>query len=406
MNMLKREEKMKAKISNRRFSSLSHSSRLGFTVIEVLVGSSIMLTIIMATLALYTKSNKVAVDQQQFAEIQHDVRSAMYFLSRDLKSIGAGLPLQFSGYFLQGANNDKKGNPAIEPDRLTFLGNSDPLRLVIQDFEPGPNTITLEPDQFDLYPYTANSYPDDLLGYINRVIIIFPNPDLNNKKGELGKITAVDLVANKISFEGIIVKMPHDLNLNPGGSPADYIGGTVHFVELKTYWLDVTGNYPGLSAGEKGYLGQPGVLYSSQLDPLNNEIDHLPLAQDIEDLQFQYHGDMDGDQQLDDNNLDGVIDVNDFQNWDEIKWTNKPEVVAGIRSVRFLILGKTTNPYIGFSGTPTREQDIRTYENIYGKPAVADSPAGAEADKHRRFLLESTAQIRNMSLSLYNSGTN
>ncbi len=89
MKKLKREEKMKAKISNRRFSSLYVSSRRGFTMIEVLIGSSIMLMIIVATLALYTKSNKVSVDQQQLAGIQHDVRSAMYFLSRDIKSIGA-----------------------------------------------------------------------------------------------------------------------------------------------------------------------------------------------------------------------------------------------------------------------------------------------------------------------------
>jgi hypothetical protein len=69
--------------------------------------------------------------------------------------------------------------------------------------------------------------------------------------------------------------------------------------------------------------------------------------------------------------------------------------------VRFLILGKTANPYIGFSGAPS---DAVRY--IYGKPVVADSPAADEADKHRRFLLESTAQIRNMSLNVYNSATN
>jgi len=401
---------MKAKISNRRFSSLYVSFRRGFTVIEVLIGSTIMLAIIMATLALYTKSNKVSADQQQFSDLQHNVRAAMYFLSRDLKSIGAGLPLAFCPYFLEGVNNDQSGNPPVETDRLTFLGDSDPLRLIIQNFSTGPNLITLEPNQFDLYPYTATSYPDDTLGYIGRLIIILPNPDLNDQKGEIAKITSVDLVANQISFEKILVKTPHEFNLNTGGGPADYVGGTVHFIALKTYWLDAKGSYPGLSAGERGYLGQPGVLYSSQLNPLNNNIDHLALAQDIEDFQFQYHGDMDADQQLDDNNSDGLVDVNDFLNWGDngdknFNW-NDNEVTAGIRSVRFLILGKTTNPYIGFSGAPTREQDIRTYENIYGKPAVADSPVGGEVDRHRRFLLESTAQIRNMCLSLYNSGGN
>jgi type II secretory pathway pseudopilin PulG len=405
MNKLKREEIMKAKISNRRFSSLYVSFRRGFTVIEVLIGSSIMLTIIVATLALYTKSNKVSVDQQQLAELQHNVRAAMYFLSRDLKSIGAGLPLQFSHAFLEGENNDSQSGSSIRPDRLTILGNSDPLRLIIQDFDPGSNTITVELNQFDMYPYTVTSYPADSLGYINRLIIVLPNPDLSVQKGEVGKITSVDFVTNQIVFDRVNGKMPKDLNLNPGGSPDDYIGGTVNFIELKTYWLDVDGSYPGCTAGTDGYLGQPGVMYVSQWNPINDGYEHLALALNIEDLQFQYHGDMDADQQLDDNNSDATIDVNDFLNWGDpgdksFSW-NDDEVSAGIRSVRFLILGKTANPYIGFSGAPS---DAVRY--IYGKPAVADSAAEDEPDKHRRFLLESTAQIRNMSLSIYNSGTN
>ncbi len=401
MNKSKKEEKMKGKISNRSFPFLNTNSRRGFTVIEVLVGSSIMLTIILLTLSLYTKSNKVSVDQQQLSELQHDVRAAMYFISRDIKSIGAGLPLQFSSYFLEGENNDPMGGPPVRPDRLTIIGNSDPLRLIIQNFDPGSNTVTLELNQFELYPYTSTSYPDDPKGYINRLILVLPNPDLNNQKGELGQITSVDFGANQITFDKVNAKVPKDLNLNPGGAPADYVGGTVHFIEPKTYWLDVDGSYPGCQAGQDGYLGQPGVLYISQWNPINNVYErNMAFAQNIEDLQFQYHGDMDADQQLDDNNSDGLINVNDYLNWgDNYNW-NQDEVVGGIRSVRILILGKTANPFIGFSGTPP---DRVKY--IYGKPMVGDSPVGDQTDKHRRFLLESTANIRNMSLNIYNSGT-
>ena len=435
MNKSKKEEKMKSKISNRSFPFLNARSRRGFTVIEVLVGSSIMLTIILLTLSLYTKSNKVSVDQQQLSGLQHDVRAAMYFLSRDIKSIGAGLPLQFSGYFLEGENNDPKGGPPIKTDRLTILGNSDPLRLIIESFNKGARTITLQPDDLDLYPYNANSYPDDPKGYINRLIIILPNPDLNDKKAELGKITSVDFGADQITYDDVNEKLPN--GLNPSGSSADYIGGTVHFIELKTYWLDVKGSYPGCQVGQDGYIGQPGVLYVSQWNPVNDSYEYLALAQNIEDLQFQYHGDLDGDQQLDDNNSDGVIDINDYQNWDDLPFGGgggggggggddddegdddddeggggmggggmggggsvSSDVVAGIRSVRILILGKTANPFISFSGTPPDQ-----VKYIYGKPSIADSPAEAQPDKHRRFLLESTAQIRNMSLNIYNSGT-
>ena len=378
---------MKGKISTRNFPSLILSSRRGFTVIEVLVGSLIMLTIIMATLTLYTRSNKVSVDQQGFASLQHDVRAAMYFVSRDIKSAGAGLPQQLSGYILEGVNNDHKGGVQIDTDRLTILGNSDPLRLVIQDFSPGSNVITIDPNQFEIYPYTENAYPDDPVGFINRLIIVLPNPDLNKQKGEIGRITAADFTADTLTFSRVNEKLPG--GLTTGGNPADYIGGTVHFIEFRTYWLDVDGSYPGCNAGTDGYLGIAGVLYVSQWNPLVNGYEHLALAQNIEDLQFRYHGDIDGDQQLDDNNSDGTIDINDYQDWDDISLpgggggggggdddggggggvdpTGDAQVIAGIRSVRILILGKTANPYISFSGAPPDE-----VKKLYGKPAIAD----------------------------------
>ena len=60
----------------------------GFTIVEVVVGSSIMLIIVMLSLTLYTKSNKTAVDHMQLAEIQHDVRSGIYFISEDVRNAG------------------------------------------------------------------------------------------------------------------------------------------------------------------------------------------------------------------------------------------------------------------------------------------------------------------------------
>jgi len=74
----------------------------GFTFIEILVGSTVMLLIILATLSLYMRSNKTAVDQSQLAELQHDVRSGMFFVSRDIRNTGFGLSADISGYSLEG----------------------------------------------------------------------------------------------------------------------------------------------------------------------------------------------------------------------------------------------------------------------------------------------------------------
>ena len=393
----KQMRKKKSGFSHQVFSK--HAER-GYTLIEILIGSVIMLLVVLATLSLYVSSNKLSADQQQFASLQHDVRSAMFFISRDIKSIGAGVSQRFAAYFIQGVNNDNnQSSYGYQTDRITFLGNSDPLRLAVQNYVPGTGTVTLEPNELSLYPYTAGVYPANPLGYVNRAILILPNPESNTTNGELGQITAVDFVTGTITFNTINETLPN--GLAPGGASADYNGGTIHFIELKTYWLDMDGNYPGLTAGSNGYLGLPGVVYVSQWNPVSSAYEHLALALNCEDLQFQYHGDMDGDQHIDDNNDDTLISSLDFINWGDVKYDfTNPTVLSGIRFVRIMILGRTENPYASVAGTP---RDEVVY--IYTKPAIADSPEGAQTDYHRRFLLESSCNIRNMSLNVYNTGT-
>ncbi len=377
----------------------------GFTLVELLVGSVIMLTIILMTLALYSRSNRLSVDQQQLSDVQHEIRFAMYYISRDIKNAGAGLPEQFTGYFLQGVNNDPaqvSGNPdqpgyRFQTDRVTIFGNTDPLRLFIQSYNPGTGIVQLEATQLSLYPYNANSYPTDTLGYVNRLILILPNPELNTQNGELGQITNVDFATSQISFTSLNVPLPN--NLQPGGDTSNYNNGTVNFVELKTYWLDINGSYTGLTAGQNGYLGVPGVLYLSRYNTQIGGFEHMALAQGVEDFQVQYHGDLDHDQNLDDNNGDGLVNYIDYQNWDENNWTDNPALVSGIRSLRIWVLGKTEKAFTSVGGTTPSQMRY-----VFGKPLLADSPAGYEADKHRRFLLQSTVSVRNMSLGIYNIG--
>jgi len=70
-------------------------------MIEVLVASAIMVIVMVGALTLYSRSNQISVDQQQYAELQHDVRSAMYLLTRDLRMAGSGLPDVFGMYALE-----------------------------------------------------------------------------------------------------------------------------------------------------------------------------------------------------------------------------------------------------------------------------------------------------------------
>ncbi len=166
------------------------------------------------------------------------------------------------------------------------------------------------------------------------------------------------------------------------GSPCqsnDFDGGLIMFVNVKEYWLDVTGSFPGLTPGQKGYLGEPGILYMT-----NNGI-HFPMAQNIENLQLEYGGDFNDNGQLDDG----------FLPWDA-SWTD--DQVTRIRQIRIILLGRTPSRFVTVSG--------KVPANIYHyrRPTISDSPGTETDDYHRRFILETTVNVRNLNLSLYNTG--
>ncbi|MBA7678848.1 hypothetical protein ES703_87126 [subsurface metagenome] len=122
---------------------------------------------------------------------------------------------------------------------------------------------------------------------------------------------------------------------------------------------------------------------------------HLPIALNIENLQFQYMGDLD---------FDGLTDAS--ADWDNFNWTINPAddlstqmgklvLLKEIRLVRMWVLGKTANPFVGVSGTPS------TNIHLYRRPTIANSPMSDQDDRHRRFLVETTSNIRNHNLDFY-----
>ncbi|MBS3818566.1 prepilin-type N-terminal cleavage/methylation domain-containing protein [bacterium] len=354
--------------------------RKGFTLIELIIGSALMLVIILATLYIYSESNQVSVDQQQLAELQQDVRSSMYFISRDVRNAGVGLPGEFSGYFLEGEDNEDQGGE-VTPDRLKVIGNmEDPLNLNIANYQGAAANLSLDDYSLEKFPYPDSYYED-------KVVLILPNPESACRSGELRQITHVTHsqtgTNEKLNFSHGLAKEFNPPQGLKGSCPSsnDYDGGLVAFINVKEYWLDVTGSYSGLTKGENGYIGEPGVLYMT-----HNGV-HYPLAKDIENLQFQYNGDFDND-----GSLDG------FVNWQET-WTGDSVMVSRIKQVRMWILGRTPERFVSVSGKPP--DDL----HLYKRPAVANTPEASQDDMHRRFLLDSTVTIRNLSLSLYNLGT-
>jgi len=377
---------MKEKKSKTKKQYQCRATRRGFTLVELLVGSVVLLIVVLATLALYRESNQIAVDQQQYAEMQHDVRTSMYFISRDVRMAGAGLPLEFYGYVLEGVDNENQG-AVVQPDRLKVMGNlDDPLNMDVHNYQGSAANLTV-----DDWSFESNPYPDEF--YEGMVAIILPNPDSGCQYGEIREITHVTHDAGgtneRFNFSpGLApyINPPGGLTANyPKACPSadDYDGGLISFVNVKEYWLDVTGNYPGLTAGERGYIGngEAGVLY------LNMNGIHYPLARNVENLQFQYNGDAD-----DDGLLDGFMD------W-QASWTGDLALISRIRQIRIWVLGRTENPFVSIGANPPDNL------HLYRRPSIANSPGSGLDDKHKRFLMESTANMRNLSLSIYNTGS-
>ncbi|MDD8030988.1 MAG: hypothetical protein PHQ25_03210, partial [Acidobacteriota bacterium] len=309
----------------------------------------------------------------------------MYLITRDLRMAGSGLPVEFGMYALEGFNNEDQGTE-VRPDRLIVLGNMDyPLSLKIQNYQGAAATIDIYPGSLEQYPYPEGFYTDP-----NRIFLILPNPASTCRQGAVRKITHV-IWSEGGTNEGFNTSPGLAPGINPPGGLTDgtncdpdaFDGGLIVSLNNKEIWLDATGNYgsthfPDLAPGENGYVGEPGILYQT-----NNGL-HLPIAQNIEDLQFEYNGDLDND---------GLLDG--FKPWDD-GWT--PEQIAMIRQVRVILVGRTPNRFVSVSG--------KVPENIhhYRRPSVSDSIGSLTDDYHRRFVLETTANIRNLSLNLYNTG--
>jgi prepilin-type N-terminal cleavage/methylation domain-containing protein len=360
-----------------------NSRRPGFTMIELLVGSSVMLIVIIGALALYQRSNKVAVDQNMYAELQHDVRSAMYLISRDIRMAGVGMAEEFIGYYLEGTDNEDQGaSVEVRPDRLKILGNlEDPLDATISQYQGSSANATVLDFTFENHPYEDSFYD-------NKYVLVLPNPASGCLAGEFRQITHVthDSGGTNERFNFSPGQAP---GIDPPGGLAgtcpssnDYDGGKITFINVIEYWLDQTGHYPGLSAGVNGYIGggEANILYMT----MNGT--HYPLAQNVENLQFEYNGDM---------NNDGLLDG--FWPW-QTTWIM--DDISRIRQVRVFVLGRTARPFVSVSGRASA--DI----HLYRRPLLSNDPAGLGVqDRHKRFLLESTSSVRNMSIGLYNTGT-
>jgi prepilin-type N-terminal cleavage/methylation domain-containing protein len=382
----------------------THAEHKGFTLVELMIGSVIMLIVIVAALSVYARSNKVAVDQQQFADLQNDVRSSIYFVSRDVRGAGVGLTQDIAGYFVEG--QDAAGPSPESADALRIFGNfDDNVSLRIEKYQGGTgggsDTVFLYDNELMNSPFPCPGFFD------NRMFLI-----ISTKCPGCFAFRATGANSTHGCGEG-----EEHMNFQPGVSDLNPPGGLIQegvcgsdcwddsivtIGQVKLYWLDTTGEMSSfgeftLTPGTNGYLGVPHVLYVTMTNALGQMM-HMPLARNIENLQFQYNGDLD-----DNGTLDGFVD------WDNTNWTiqstdsevqkkAKMEIIGRIRQVKMWVVGRAENASVSVSRNPA-EENVQ-----YRRPAIANTIAASTSDMHRRFVLESTSNIRNLSINIYNTG--
>jgi len=353
----------------------------GFSLLELLIGSTIMGVMFLGTLAIYTQSHKISVDQQQFVELQQDVRAAIFHIAKDVRMAGAGLPEALAGAAIEGFDNETTGGTET-PDRLRIMGDiEDPMVLRVAQYQGSTSTAGVDNFSFEREPF-----PDGY--YLGKPVLILPKTGSTCRGAALRQVAQVLHPADGRN-EGFVFAPGGASGITLPGGLADVCpdgeyqtGGSLLFADVREFWLDVTGYAPGLTAGQDGYLGGGlgDILYMTRNGA------HHPLAQNIETLQFQYNGDFDADEA---GRQDG------FTDWNEA-WT--PAQIGRIRQVRIMVLGRTRDVFTSIAKAPILDH------HHYRRPGVANTAAASADDWRRRFLMESTSAIRNLSLNIYNTG--
>jgi len=313
----------------------------GFTLIEVMAAVAIFSIAMTAVYATFTFQHKSYTTQSHVAQMQENFRDALVPLNRDIRLAGYGIPA-----------------PVTIPDGAVAAGVTTIRSLYPVDKTTGPDTLYI----MYLYDMDSNQPPTTITSPM-------PNPSAEFNvaqvtgflEGDLCFITnggAADIF-QVTQVQGGSLKIQH----NPGGSATDYNNAGGH----NTF---PPGGYDTGSKLAKARFLRYFVDTTTDPDHPTLMVDRMggappqPVADDIEDMQFQYFLDTD---------FDGVPDT----------WSDNPGDLTQVRQVRILLCARTRFPEKGW-------QEVR--------PALGNRPAGTGADGYRRRTLAITLDVRNAGI--------
>jgi len=313
----------------------SRRSEAGFSLIEVMSALIILSISLTAVFATFISQQKSFTLQSRVAEMQQNLRQAVEYMSRDIRMAGYGIP----------------DNVTI-PNNTIAAGVTSIRSIYAIDNTTGPDQIFI----LYLFDMDANQPPtsDNAAGVpSNAASITVPSTaGFLSTGGELVLVTdgaTADLyetsaaVATTLTFGGgYSYNSGHTKSYSAGSPPV-----TVAKARFVRYYIDTTTDpaHPTLMVDRMGGAAPQ------------------PLSDDIEDLQFTYGVDSNGN---------GSIDSGE--------WTPTPATLLQIRQVRLQFVARARLPEAGWTEP---------------RPTLGNRTDVATPDGYRRRTYDIVIDVRN-----------
>jgi prepilin-type N-terminal cleavage/methylation domain-containing protein len=323
---------------------VSNTRTAGFTIIELMVATALVGILMIFTMQIFTVNNRAYVKTDSLVDTQQSSRVIASTLERDLRHAGMMVP---EGAAVCGIDDDAGPDriyisdyTAINPTGATGTFDGSAIQNAITNVPTGP--ITLNLDSLMIEPGTPDpAYDTDGNGTNDSDFVVG------------GGVIVVDLLdLDRGSACGFV----RTVN----------IGGEAIAVTIVTDPLDTAG-------GTTNLVAVPAIEYRITSEALYRN--GLKLAESIEDLQFAYLMDLNGDADIGAGEILGDGTSPDYVAQDR----NASE----LRGVRFNVVART------------RSQDERFSEGYFQALENRADP-GVGRDGFRRRVHTNTVRLRNV----------
>jgi type II secretory pathway pseudopilin PulG len=410
--------------------SLGAGREAGFTLIELLITLTITVAIMTVVLTAVDLNANITRVQSDVTDLQQSTRVAQRDMQRLVRMIGrGGLPRPLALAVAQDADNLAIGGQAVvdETDVLTIRGSfeSPVFRIDVSDpnaFQQAGNNATLMIDSMTksaysqplaalqaLLPLNAAKPPAILLvgsqgdavfavTALTALTISPPfNVDIQNQSRQITRATLTLTIAPGAS--------PHSgdylaLSSTPGSMPGNL--NTVSFasiVEEYKFFIREDFTIPGDNTSPPSpKLARAHMLPGTDVLHADGAID---IADNVYDLQVALGIDIGGgvgglpNGRIDVENSSGAALAGNADEW---LWNHPGDNLAAgwdaasLQHVRMTILGKAQTADRQYIAPA-----IATLENrIYNEPPIPTDPDEITARRHRRRVLQSSVDLRNL----------